>query len=272
MIVSLIDLVNRIGDGAKLIVAPDYSGVAMAATRALIRRGARDLHIVTLPSSGLQTDMLIGSGCIEAVETAAVTLGEFGSAPCFTRAVREGGIRLLDATCPALHSAVQAAEKGIPFMAIRGLIGSDLLAHRSDWRIIDNPFDDGKDPIVLVPAIRPDVALFHAPLADVHGNVWIGVRRELMTMAHAAGTTLVTVERIQDENLLDDAGLASGTIPSLYIGAVAEARRGAWPLALGGAYPRDEEHLWTYVGQARTPEGFAAYLATHVMGAAEASG
>ena len=66
-----------------------------------------------------------------------------------------------------------AAQKGIPFMPIRGIIGSDLMKASSDWKIIDNPFAPG-DPIVVVPAIRPDVALFHAPEADRFGNVRIG--------------------------------------------------------------------------------------------------
>ena len=114
-----------------------------------------------------------------------------------------GTIRMKDATCPALHAAFQAAEKGVPFMPLRGLIGSDVLAHRPDWKMIDNPFGDD-DPIVLLPAIKPDVALFHAPMADRHGNVWIGRQRELVTMAHAAAKTVVTVENIHDGNLLDD--------------------------------------------------------------------
>ena len=108
-----------------------------------------------------------------------------------------------DATCPALHAAFQAAEKGVPFMPLRGLIGSDVLKHRTDWKVIDNPFD-GDDPIVLLPAIKPQVALFHAPMADRDGNVWIGRQRELVTMAHAAERTVVTVEKIVDGNLLDD--------------------------------------------------------------------
>lgn len=266
MMVTLDDLVSRIQDGSKLIVPPDYSGVAMAATRTLIRRGVRGLHIVTLPSSGLQTDLLVGAGCVTAVETAAITLGEFGSAPCFGRAVRTGGIRVLDATCPALHSAVQAAEKGIPFMAMRGLIGSDLLVHRSDWRIIDNPFAENEDSIVLVPAIQPDAALFHAPLADAQGNVWVGVRRELITMAHAARSTLVTVEHVQQECLLDDPGLAAGTLPALYVTAIAEAKNGAWPLGFRDDYGADEAHLRHYVEKAGTAAGFEEYLAEHVTG------
>ena len=108
-----------------------------------------------------------------------------------------------DATCPALYAALEASEKGIPFMPLRGIIGSDLLSHRDEWRTIDNPFGND-DPIVVLPAIKPDVALFHAPLADKFGNVWIGRPRELVTLAHASAKTVVTVEKIIDTNLLDD--------------------------------------------------------------------
>src|SRR5216683_2567355 len=80
-------------------------------------------------------------------------------------AVTAGSVRVMDATCPAIHAALQAAEKGVPFMPLRGLIGSDLINVRPDWRVINNPFAARGDPIVLLPAIRPDVALFHAPMA-----------------------------------------------------------------------------------------------------------
>ena len=88
-------------------------------------------------------------------------------------------------------------------MPLRGLIGSDVLKYRDDWKVIDSPFGNS-DPIVLLPAIKPDVALLHAPMADRFGNVWIGRQRELATMAHAAEKTIVTVEKIHDGNLLDD--------------------------------------------------------------------
>src|SRR5690606_33652907 len=118
------------------------------------------------------------------VETSAVSLGEAGGAPRFNQAVREGAIRLRDATCPAIHAGLLASQKGCEFVPMRGLIGSDILRHRDDWRVIDNPFADAGDPIVLIPAIRPDIAIFHAPMADRHGNVWIGRRRELAAMAY----------------------------------------------------------------------------------------
>ena len=260
---SLDELLAPIGDGCLLVVPREVSGVPMAATRALVRRGVKQIHLVALPTSSLQADLLIGAGCIETLETSAVSLGEFGPAPRFTAAIKSGAIKMKDATCPALHAAFQAAEKGVPFIPLRGLIGSDVLAHRADWRTIDNPFGND-DPIVLLPAIKPDVALFHAPMADRAGNVWIGRQRELGTMAHASAKTIVTVEKLFDGDLLADATLSAGTLPGFYVDLVAVAPRGAWPLPLPDHYAWDEAHLAEYARLAATEEGFAAYLDRYV--------
>ena len=264
---SLDDALNAITDGCMLVVPREVSGVPMAATRALIRRGVKRLHLVALPTSSLQADMLIGAGCVETLETSAVSLGEFGPAPRFTAALTSGAIKMKDATCPTLHTALQAAEKGVPFMPLRGLIGSDILKYRDDWKVIDSPFgqdSDQADPIVLLPAIKPDVALIHAAMADRFGNVWIGRQRELATMAHASAKTIATVEKIHDGNLLDDPILAAGTLPGFYVDSVAVAERGAWPLGLPDYYGADADHLAEYARMAATVEGFAAYLDKYV--------
>src|SRR6202522_1771781 len=101
---SLDDPLARIADGCTLAVPRESSGVPMAATRALIRRGVKRLHLVALPTSSLQADLLIGAGCVEMMETSAVSLVEFGPAPRFTAAVLSDGIAMRDATCPALHA------------------------------------------------------------------------------------------------------------------------------------------------------------------------
>ena len=252
-----------ITDGCMLAVPREVFGVAMAATRALIRRGVKNLHLVALPTSTLQADLLIGAGCVATLETSAVSLGELGSAPRFTAAVKSGAIAMKDATCPAIYAALEAAGKGIPFMPLRGLIGSDLMPHRPEWLVVDNPYGND-DPIVLLPAIRPDVALFHAAMADRAGNVWIGRQRDLVTLAHASAKTVVTVERIHGGDLLDDPVLAAGTLPGFYVEAVAVAPRGAWPLPLPDEYLADTAHLADYARLAATTDGFADYLGKHV--------
>ena len=262
---SLESLASYVENGSLVAIAPDYSWVPMALVRALIRKKVKKLSLLTVPISGLAADILIGAGAVVSIETAAITLGEVGLAPRFTDAVENGSLSISDSTCPAIHTALQASEKGVPFMPLSGLIGSDLLKNRDDWKVIDDPLDRGDGPIVLLPAIKPDVALFHSPRADKNGNVWIGRRRELMTMAHASSETLVTVEEVEEIDFLEDENLAAGTLPSIYVKAIAIAEKGAWPNALSGYYERDMDHIRMYAKQAKTMEGFQEYLATQIF-------
>lgn len=260
MIKTLEELVDLIPNGAKLAIPADYAGIAMEATRALIRRHAKDLHIIGVPTSGLQSELLIGAGCVSTFESSALTLGEYNPAYRFSDAVKKGSLSLIDATCPAIHAGLQASQKGIPFMPLRGIIGSDLLKHHPDWKIIENPFGDGNDPVVAIPAIRPDISLFHAPYADKNGNVWVGRRRELVTMAQASKTTLVTVEKIVETNLLENEQSAAGVIPALYVEGIAHCKNGSWPLGFWQGDKEDVDHLQLYRQKSKTAEGFQEYL------------
>jgi glutaconate CoA-transferase subunit A len=259
MFSSVEDLTSVIRNAMTIAVAKDSSGVSMAATRALIRRGVRDLHLVCVPTTGIQGDLLIGAGLIGTIETSAVTLGEFGTGPRFAAAAKEGSIRILDSTCPAIYAALQAAQKGIPFIPLRGLIGSDVLNRRADWKVMDNPFGEN-DPIALLPALRPDLALIHASIADRQGNVFIGREREVLIMAQAAKGTLVTVEQIVEDNLLEDEARAGSVIPSIYITQIALAPRGAAPLGYLDLYAQDEAVLARYARLAKTAEGFTRFV------------
>lgn len=261
----------RIPDGAFVAMPPDYSLPAMAVVRALIRRRARGLRLLGVPVLGLCADLLIGAGCVSEVETSAVSLGEAGMAPRFTEAAERGEIIVRDATCPAVHTGLQAAEKGVPFMPLRGVLGSDLVGHRPDWKVIDNPFATSGDPILVVPAIQPDVALFHARWGDEAGNVWLGRRRECATIAHASRSTFVTVESIRPGDMLEDELLAPGILGAVYITAMAEASRGAWPLGVTDEYPVDDAHLALYARAARTRDGFQQYLDEVVLGKVRAA-
>ena len=265
------DLARLIPDGALLALPPDYSFPAMAVVRALIVQKRKDLRLLGVPVLGLCADLLIGAGCVAEVESSAVSLGEAGLAPRFSEAVEKNLIKVKDATCPAVHTALQATEKGVPFMPLRGVLGSDLVKHRADWQVGRNPFNPEEDPILLVPAIQPDIALFHARWADEAGNVWVGRRRELATIAHAAKQTFVTFEELKPGDMLEDELLAPGVISATYISAAAPAKRGAWPLGIPGVYDIDDAHLAHYAKEARTRAGFERYLDQFVCTPAKSS-
>lgn len=255
-------LVAGVPDGAKIAIFKDH--VPMDAVRALVRRGVRDLHVVTVPTAGLAVDMLIGAGCVSVVETSGVTMGEYGQAPNFVRAVKAGTVRPIDATCPAVYTGLQAAEKGVPFIPMRGLIGTDIAANRDDYKLIDNPFETG-DRIVAIPAIQPDVALVHVPLADRAGTLYLGHALELKTIIHAARTTLATCEAFYDGDILADPDLAPAAISGFYVERVARAPNGSWPLALPDSYGDDGAAMRAYMDAAATEDGMQAWLDENVL-------
>ncbi len=267
------DLAALVPDGASVTVHKgDEPDVPMALGRALIRRGVRGLHLITLPTaaypaSGMLVDLLIGAGCVASVETSGISLHELGPAPRFSAAVKAGTLKVLDATCPAVYAALQAGAKGQPFAPLRGLIGTDLLRHRPDWKVIDNPVaapGAGPDPIVVLPALNADVAIFHAAKADAEGNVWVGRDRDRLLAAHAADTVLVTVDQRVAGCFFDDEALAAGTIPAALVTALAVVPGGCWPMALDGSC--DLDAVRRYQQAARSDEGFADYLQREVFG------
>src|SRR5258708_11915404 len=231
--VSPAELAAKIKPGAKLAVQRDGCGGWVGLHKFSSGKGARELHLICAAVGGLQVDMLIGAGLVSTIETSAVSLGEAGGAPSFTRAIKSQAIRIMDATCPAMLTGLMAAQKGVPFIPMRGLIGSDILRTRPDWTVIENPYQKD-DPIVAIPAIRPDVCLFHAPEADRLGNVRVGRQGELALLSYASDITLVPGERIVRKSLLRNSTTAARGLPSRYLRRLAQDENCAWPKAPRG--------------------------------------
>ena len=252
-------LLNNLYPKTKIALAPDYSGCSIISIMEIIKKGKRELKLIGIPTLGFQADILIGAGCVDSIECAAINIGEYGPGSRFKDAFFKKKITVLDSTCPAIHNGLQATAKGVPYMPVRGIIGSDLVKNNKNWIIKNNPFKE-EDPIILVKAIKPDISLFHAPLADKFGNVWIGRRRELMTMAHASLKTFVTFEEEYKGDLLRNDFLSSGTIPSIYITKLSHCPNGAWPVGLFGSYPMDEKEIKKYLRLSKTDIGFKNYV------------
>jgi glutaconate CoA-transferase subunit A len=264
VLASVDDLAALVSSNTMLAVPKDESGAPLALVRALIRREVTGLHLLCVPVSGLHADLLIGGGCVAVVECGGVVIGEEGAGPRFREAVMNGSLRIKDSTCPALHAALQAGAKGAPFAVVRGILGSDLVKVRADWKVVQNPLSDTADPVLIVPPLNPDTFIFHAALGDRHGNVWIAGRRELAYAAHASRQTLVTVEDIFEGDLMKDERLSAGTLSAAYVTAIAHAPHGAWPMTLQHRYSEDAAHIRAYFIEARTAAGFADYLAREV--------
>src|SRR5699024_1712173 len=135
---------------------------------------------------------------VRSVETGAVQLGEYGSARNFNRAWENGAVRFLETSCPVIEAALRAGAAGLTFTPVPGLIGSDILADRADFKVISDPYAPEFD-IVLAPAIAPDFALIHGLRADQRGNVVCSIYNDERLISSASTTVLAIVESVEDD-------------------------------------------------------------------------
>lgn len=233
----------------------------MALLREVLRTGVHDLEVLVTPTGGLGVDMLIGSGVVRSVEFAQIVLEEFGMAPNFRRMVQSGQVACKDTSCPALLSGLQAAAMGIPFIPVRGFIGSDYLRVRKDFKVLKDPYSE--EEILVVPPLAPDLALIHAIKGDRYGNLLLERTEDDQLLVKAAKRVIASVEEVVDTTELKQS--TEGVfIPSLYIDAIVPLPYGAHPTDCRGHYALDETHLQEYLEAAQSPEGFQGYLEKYV--------
>ena len=251
----------QIAEAAALVPDGAELGVGrlppMALVRELIRRGARDLDLVSAPTGGLAEDLLIAAGCVRSIHTSGIDLAEFGLAPNFSRAVEAGSVRVLDSTCPAMLMALQAGASGISFTPVPGLFGSDLLEARTDWKVIDDPFDGGR--VVLVPAVSPAVSILHALRADRLGNLVTTLDFDDRLLAEASGRVIATAEAVSEDATRSLAG-DEQLIPAVYVEAIAVAPGGSRPVGCLGRSADDADAIREYLAAARDEAGMRGYL------------
>jgi hypothetical protein len=153
---------------------------------------------------------------------------------------------------------------GLPYIAVRGLLGSDLLKYRSDFKVENNPFNPGEE-VVMAQPIRPDVAVFHALKADRWGNaITVGLRDDPM-FARAARQVIVTAEEIVDHELTLQDALQNTFLPAIDVDGVVHAPFGAHPCSCGFLYPVDDIHVKEYLNAAKGEDSFKAYLHQYVF-------
>jgi glutaconate CoA-transferase, subunit A len=264
---TLAEAVALVQDGAILALGGGLSArLPMALVRELIRQRKRDLHLVG-SAHGVDVDLLVAAGAVRRCEESYVGFEQdLGLAPAYRRAAEAGSIEVAESCCVNILAQLRAAEMGLPFLPVRGVRGSDIAALHPEYKTITCPFTG--ETLVAVPALRPDVALLHAPSGDRYGNLHLEQPYVLdERFASAARTVIATV----DELVSTDEVAASGvTIPAHLVVATVLAPFGAHPTSCYPRYAYDRAHLTEYVSAAQSgPDDLAKYLATYVNGSEE---
>ena len=283
-VTSLADAVRRfIHDGAHV----SFGGFTvnrqpMAVAYEIIRQGITGLHVY-MHSGGQAFDPLVGAGCVRAVELAYGANGRFApTCVRFRKAVERGEILVEDYTNYQMTLRFQAGAMGVPFLPVRSGMGTDIVERwgfdaemrQGDPRlpnrkliVFDDPFAEGDpEPVVLVPAVNPDVTVIHAQQADTQGTVRIvGLTFADVEQARAARCVIVTCEELVEPEVVR-AEPDRNQIPFFVVDAVVHVPYGAHPTACYGFYDYDARHLNAYRALASDDAQFVAYLDEYVYG------
>lgn len=145
----------------------------------------------------------------------------------------------------------------MPFMPVRGVIGTDYEAARADFVKTKNPYGD--DEVMLVPAITPDVSLLHAFRADRFGNCILSSATDDALLARASRAVIVSAEEIVETEKLV-ASPRETFLSRVHVTAVVHAKQGAYPTACGSLYPADFGLLRSYLEKVKKPGGLDEFL------------
>ena len=260
---TLDDAIAHVRDGATVALGGGLAArLPMALVRALVRQGTTGLRVVGSAHS-IDVDLLIGAGAVAVCEESYVGFEQdLGLAPAFRRGAESGAVEVRESSCVVMLTQLRAAEMGVPFLPVRGLLGGDLSSLHPEWGTVTCPFT-GQE-LAAVPALAPDVALLHASLGDAAGNLHIDQPYVLdERFAHASRVVVATVDAIVSTEEVVAAGV---TVPAHVVAAVVEAPYGAHPSSCYPGYAYDRPHLAEYVAAANAgPDAVTAYLERYVL-------
>ncbi len=263
---SMAEAITRyVPDGASVALGLALEPlIPFAAGFEIIRQQRRDLTVIG-PISDILFDMLIGAGCVTKVTAAWVGNVSEGLGHCYRRATEKGvphPITVEDHSNHTIALALLAAGIGSPYIPTRSLLGGDIPRQNPTFRQEISPFDGS--PVLLVPALQPDVTILHVQRSDEEGNIhqWgnLGICEEAMLAAR--NVIAVAEEIVPKAVIVSDPNRVLG--PSFKVRAVVHEPFGAHPSMVQGYYNRDHAFFHEYHEQTRTVEGFQAWLAAWV--------
>lgn len=237
----------------------------MAFVRELVRRDVRDLTVVAIVAS-MPVDWLIAAGLVRKVVTGLISFEGFGLAPNFRRAAQSGDIEVEEYSEHLLICRLQAAAHRLPFVPTKAGIGTDVLDLHPDTTRLEKDPATGEAYVACTP-LPVDVAIVHAHEADCEGNVRVNPKLIWMDsdVVRAAGTTVVTVERLVPHRTFVDAP-ARTTYPRFVVDAVVKAPWGAYPTSCYPEYGHHKDFFTDYLAASHDPEEWSRFWKERVEG------
>lgn len=239
----------------------------MALIRELVRSDVKDLTVVSY--GGADVGMLCAAGKVRKLIFAFVSLDFIPLEPYFRKARQDGAIEIMEIDEGMMMLGLEAAARGMPFMPTAVGLGTDVLKHNPELRLVQSPYDDRRDWVAM-PALELDVALIHVDKADSRGVCQINAPDHHMDdlFARAAKQTIVSTEELLEGpgKSGDFAGARAVFWERSETNMVVLAPCGAHPSSCQPLYGHDAGHFKTYAASAKEADGWKDYCAQYLSG------
>lgn len=257
-ILSLKEAVNKVKDNSTIAISGfSYMNPPMALIREIIKKQVKGLRVVSGPTSGIETDILIGAGCVDEVITSCVSFEKLaGVAPNFRKFYEQGKLKVWECDECIWHIALKAAIEKKTDLLWPGAIGTSIPILNKEIKQVkvNNKF------FLKIPAIKPDLAIVHLGFGDKEGNAAfpqnLFLRRQNceQIMSQASKETIVSVEKIvpQVKN------------PVITNASIVLAEFGCHPGASNGYHIPDLNHYKEYLKYCKENK-FHEYLDKYVF-------
>jgi glutaconate CoA-transferase subunit A len=252
-----------VSDGDTIYCAGFTHLIPFAAGHEIIRQGKKDLTLARA-TPDLIYDQMVAAGCARKVIFSYMGNPGVGSLR-FVRAELEAGrLEWEEYSHFGMISRLQAGATGLPFMPMNMTGADDLELANPLYRTVEDPYS-GK-PVVVVPALNPDVAIVHVQRADAAGNAHIwGIIGEQKEAAFAARKVILTAEEIVDESVIRSDPNRT-LIPGMIVHAVCHVPYCSHPSYTQGYYDRDNAFYLEWDKISADAQAVKEWLAEWVYG------
>ena len=237
----------------------------VASVHELIRQKRKNLTIYQ-GLSGLDTDLLVGAGCVSRLVTSGGTLDAFGLLNRVNDAFSKGKLLVENNSALGMATRFLAGSLGLPFLPTRAILGSTIMHELEETKAgveMKCPFTG--ESVVLLKALNPKTAIIHVQRADKDGNAQIdGPVWDSQAMAGAADKILLTTEELVERAQITNSPERT-IIPAFKVASVSVVPYGAYPTSCYKYYDYDAEQLRNYSEVALDADVFEKYVKEKVL-------
>jgi glutaconate CoA-transferase subunit A len=254
---------QNVRDGDLVYAAGFTHLIPFAAGHEIIRQHKRDL-ILARATPDLIYDQMVAGGCARKVIFSYMGNPGVGSLRIVRSEIEAGRLEWEEYSHFGMISRLQAGATGLPFMPMNPTAAGDLERVNPNYRTVKDPYSGGD--VVVVPALKPDVAIVHVQRADADGNAHIwGIIGEQKEAAFAAERVILTAEEIVDESIIRSDPNRT-LIPGFIVDAVCLEPYCAHPSYTQGYYDRDNSFYMKWDEISSNRDATLSYLDEWVYG------